>query len=303
MTCALVLPTLNAAATSGPFLEALHRQTMADCELLAVDSASDDGTVECFLSAGFRIHRISRTEFNHGATRQLAVALVPEADIIIFMTQDAVLADPLALQHLISAFDDPLVGAAYGRQLPCRDATPIAAHARIFNYPPFSRVVSRQDIPGLGMKAAFLSNSFAAYRRRALQEVGGFPSDVILGEDTFVSARMLQEGWKIAYCAEARVYHSHNYSMLQEFRRYFDTGVFHAQQRWFLDLLGRADGEGKRFVLSELSFLSETSPRHIFPALLRTMVKLAGYRLGSLSGHFPTRINVLLSMNRSYWRT
>jgi rhamnosyltransferase len=299
---AICLLTLNSAASAGPLLDALAAQSLSGVYCLVIDSSSIDGTVEVFTAAGFHAHSISANAFNHGATRQLAIELLTEAEIIIFMTQDAILADPYALQHLLSAFDDPRVGAAYGRQLPANDATPIAAHARIFNYPSTSRVVSKKNISLLGVKAAFLSNSFAAYRREALQAVGGFPSDVILGEDTYVAAKMLQSGWKIAYCAEARVYHSHNYSMLQEFRRYFDTGVFHAQQRWFLDLLGRAEGEGKRFVLSELTYLSEISPRHIVPALLRTMVKLAGYRLGSLACHFPAGLNALLSMNRAYWR-
>lgn len=42
----------------------------------------------------------------------------------------------------------------------------------------------------------------------------------------FMAARMIQAGYKIAYCAEASVRHSHNYTPKQEFQRYFDTGYF-----------------------------------------------------------------------------
>ncbi len=302
MKCALCLPTLNAAATAHAFLAALNGQSFTGFERLIVDSSSTDGTPELFAAAGFRVHTISRPEFNHGATRQLAVELCPDADIIIFMTQDAILADPLSLQRLADCFDDPSVGAAYGRQLPAEDATPVAFHARLFNYPPISRVVSREDIPQLGVKSAFLSNSFAAYRREALQAVGGFPSEVIFGEDTWVAARMLRAGWKIAYCVEAQVWHSHNYSMGEEFRRYFDIGVFHSRETWFLDALGRAEGEGKKFVAAEIKYLSGTSPWYIPLAIFRTAMKFAGYRLGFLEKNLPAGVKKRLSLNRAFWR-
>ncbi|HBP78237.1 MAG TPA: rhamnosyltransferase, partial [Halomonas sp.] len=72
----------------------------------------------------------------------------------------------------------------------------------------------------------------------------------ILSEDMMAGARLLQQGWKLAYCADACVQHSHNYSLSAEFKRYFDVGVFHHQEQWLLAWLGKAEGEGKRFVLS-----------------------------------------------------
>ncbi|WP_214176209.1 glycosyltransferase family 2 protein [Geomobilimonas luticola] len=301
MKCALCIPTLNAAATAQAFLAALNGQSFAEFERLLVDSSSTDGTPELFAAAGFRVHTIPRTEFNHGATRQLAVDLCPDADIIIFMTQDAILAHSSSLQRLVDAFDDPRVGAAYGRQLPAKGATPVAAHARLFNYPPESHMRGTADIPRWGIKTAFLSNSFAAYRREALRGAGGFPSDAIFGEDTWVAARMLQAGWTIAYCAEAQVRHSHSYSMGEEFRRYFDIGVFHGREEWFLGGLGRAEGEGKKFVVSEFKYLLGTAPWYIPSALFRTVLKFAGYRLGLQEKYLPDWLKRRVSLNRLFW--
>jgi rhamnosyltransferase len=276
-------------------------QTISLDNLIAIDSVSNDLTADFLSCNGFRIHTIPRHTFNHGATRQLAVELSPEADIIIFMTQDAILADSSSLQYLVNVFADPSVGAAYGRQLPAPDATPIAAHARLFNYPAESYVRSEADIPRYGIKTAFLSNSFAAYRRSALLAVGGFPSSVILSEDTMVAAKMLLNGWKVAYCAEATCYHSHNYPPFKEFQRYFDIGVFHAREAWYLQALGGAEGEGKRFVRSELRYLRQHAPALIPAALLRSALKLLGYRLGRLERYLPRRIKLALSMNRGFW--
>ena len=55
-------------------------------------------------------------------------------------------------------------------------------------------------------------------------------------------------GWRTAYVAEAQVYHSHPFTVVQEFRRYFDTGVYHRQEMWLRESFGSPVGEGKRFV-------------------------------------------------------
>ena len=301
MKVVLCLPLLNGESTGSLIIETLKKQLLQNVTVLIIDSESTDRSAEIFTQHDFLYQTIPRKSFNHGATRQLAVELSSAADIIIFMTQDAILADSSSLQHLVNAFADPSVGAAYGRQLPATDATAIAAHARLFNYPAESYVRSEADIPLFGIKTAFLSNSFAAYRRSALLAVGGFPSSVILSEDTMVAAKMLLNGWKVAYCAEATCYHSHNYTPFKEFQRYFDIGVFHAREAWYLQALGGAEGEGKRFVWSELRSLRQHAPALIPAALLRTALKLLGYRLGRLERYLPRWVKPALSMNRGFW--
>lgn len=217
------------------------------------------------------------------------------------MTQDALLTEPDAVQKLMSVFDDPTVACAFGRQLPHSDATPLAAHARLFNYPETSRVVSFADKDRLGLKTCFMSNSFAAYRVADLSAVGGFPSNVILGEDMAVTARLLLEGKRVAYQADACAYHSHNYTPLEDFRRYFDTGVFHAREQWLLDAFGGANGEGLRFVKSEQRYLLENAPWLIPSALLRTVLKLVGYRLGRAEAGLPLALKRRLSMFSGFW--
>jgi len=240
--------------------------------------------------------------FNHGGTRNLSLQHIPPAtDFVVFMTQDALLANMDALQKLVSAFDDPSVACAFGRQLPHEDASTLAAHARIFNYPEASRVVSLADKDRLGLKTCFLSNSFAAYRVQDLLAVGGFPSNVILGEDMAVAARLLLAGKRVAYQADACVYHSHNYTPMEDFRRYFDTGVFHAREQWLLDAFGGASGEGLRFVKSEVRYLLKHAPWLIPSALLQTGLKLAGYRLGRAEGRLPLTLKKRLSMFRGFW--
>ena len=205
------------------------------------------------------------------------------------------------MQRLVAAFADPQVGVAYGRQLPADNATPIAAHARTFNYPPINSLKSSVDIQPLGIKTAFVSNSFAAYRRSALEDVGGFPDRCIVSEDTFVAAKMILAGWKVAYCADAQVYHSHNYTWRQEFQRYFDIGVFHAREPWVRREFGGAEGEGVRFLKSELKYLLREAPHLIPSALVRTVIKYLGFRAGLAERYLPVKLKSRLSMQKAFW--
>ena len=296
----VIIPTLNAAQSWPQFASALLRCVRPE-QVLIVDSESTDDTVALASEAGFTVHSVSRSGFSHGGTRQRAAEMVTDADILIYMTQDAILADTEAIKNLLAVFDDSQVAAAYGRQLPRPMAGAIEAHARHFNYSATPEVRSLESRRRLGIKTIFLSDSLSAYRRSALMEVGGFPEDTIFGEDTITAARLLLAGYKVAYAAEARAYHSHSYTCMQEFRRYFDIGVLHNRERWILDEFGQAHGEGKRFVLSELRYLWKRDALRIPSALMRTGAKLIGYRMGRMEAHFSPEVKRKLSMNPKFW--
>ncbi len=164
-----------------------------------------------------------------------------------------------------------------------------------------SIVKSKADIEKFGIKTVFMSNSFAAYRRSVFEELSGFPEHTILAEDMFMAAKMIQAGYKVAYCAEAVVRHSHNYTPREEFQRYFDTGVFHACSPWIQRDLGGAGGEGFRFVKSEIQFLLKNAPFWIPRALLTTFAKFLGYKLGKHWQSLPLSTCRYFSMYKSYW--
>ena len=53
-------------------------------------------------------------------------------------------------------FDDPLVAAAYARQLAKKTDSAIERFTRNFNYPAESRVKTQADIQALGIKTYFV---------------------------------------------------------------------------------------------------------------------------------------------------
>jgi rhamnosyltransferase len=298
---AVIIPTLNGGEVWLRCLDTLRQQVPQPSHVLIVDSSSTDGTDAVAFEAGFEVLRLAKGTFDHGGTRQVAAERLAGFDVLIYLTQDAVLAAPNVLAQLVAPFTDPRVGTTYGRQLPRLGSSAIEAHARLFNYPPQSNTRTLADKAHMGIKAAFTSNSFAAYRTEALMVVGGFPEELILGEDMVVAARMLQAGWTVAYVAEAQVWHSHGYTLLQEFRRYFDIGVMHQDQAWILRDFGKPEGEGGRFVRSELAYLKGHAPWLLPSAFVRTLAKYLGYKLGQRSPSLPLSIKRKLSMHLGFW--
>lgn len=301
MRCALILPTRNATAYLDRLLPALAAQTLQPDEFLVVDSQSRDDTVQRLRAFGARVEVIESRQFNHGGTRRWASERV-NADVLIYMVQDAV-PRPDAFARLYEAvLTDSRVGMAYGRQLPHPGAGLLAAQARHFNYPAQSRTKRLGDASELGIKTCFCSDAFAAYRKSALATVGGFPQDVIGSEDVHVAARMLLANWTVYYAAEACVEHSHDYRFAEEFRRYFDIGVFYGRERWIHQAFGSAGGEGKRYVAAELSALKKAGALKRLPeVLLRTCLKFLGYRLGHWERHLPRVLKRRISMYSGYW--
>ncbi len=287
MICGLIIPTLDAGEQFRTLLEQLAAQTLTTRKLI-VDSESTDATTRLAKNFGVEVLTIPRKSFNHGATRQFALEHLLKTsslDVIIFLTQDVLLHDNESLAKLVKIFGaDKSVGLSYGRQLPHVNATNEAKFLRAFNYPAESQLRSFDDRKIFGLKTAFASNSFAAYRVDALESVGGFPSHVPLSEDMFVAAKMLLDGRKIFYAADAQVFHSHNYTAAQEFRRYVEIGKFHAQEPWIRETFGSAEGAGKKFVLMKLAALAKKNPLDCFGAIFRDAAKFFGYRIGRLKG-------------------
>jgi rhamnosyltransferase len=300
---AIIIPIFHPDRKFKKLLSQLHKQKNVEFDFYILDSGSKLSDYRGDLSGlNYDIIQIDPTHFNHGGTRQKAAIKCRNYKILIYMTQDAVPANEYTIANLVKAFIDTNVGCAYGRQLPSKNASVLAARARIFNYPAVSTIKQMSDAKKLGIKTSFISDSFAAYRTTALQAIGGFPEDVILGEDTYVASKMILAGWKNAYCADAQVYHSHNYSIWQEFQRYFDTGVFHASQPWIRKSFGTAEGEGKKFILSEIKYLLLHRPWLLPSMIIRDGFKFIGYRMGIAYKSLPVGIKRKCSMMPQYWK-
>ncbi|MFM2484510.1 glycosyltransferase family 2 protein [Celerinatantimonas yamalensis] len=302
MKVIVIVPTRNAGFFWKSWCQSIKQQKGVDISVCNIDSSSKDSTIDVSQIFDFHTKVISPADFNHGGTRNCAFEKWHDnRDVVIFLTQDSLLYTPNSIENLLYLFKDLDVAAVCGRQLPHDDANPLAKHARLFNYPSSTRVMSKSDIEKYGIKTAFVSNSFTAYRASVFKELGGFPEDVILSEDMHLAARIILAGYKVAYAGNACVKHSHNYTPWQEFKRYFDIGVFHATESWIQQEFGGAGGEGKRFIISEFKYLIKNAPLWIPRACITNLCKIIGYKLGKNFKKIPKYLRPKLSMHKAYW--
>ena len=241
------------------------------------------------------VYHLAKEEFDHGGTRDRGVRM-STADLVVCMTQDAMPADETLIEELVKPFDDPEVWAAYARQLPNEDCREVEKYTRSFNYPEQSMVKTKEDLDRLGIKTFFCSNVCAAWRREKYLELGGFVKHTIFNED------MILAGTMIAYCAKAKVIHSHNYSAFQQFHRNFDLAV---SQTMYPEVFGgiRSESEGIKLVKKSLSYCIKIGkPWLMIQVVTQSAGKFLGYKMGQQYRSLPMWLILRCTMSPSFWR-
>ncbi|MBR4581001.1 MAG: glycosyltransferase [Lachnospiraceae bacterium] len=246
------------------------------------------------------VTHISKMEFDHGHTRREGVKK-SEADIFIFMTDDAMPKNSRLIEALVAPILEDKADFSYARQLPRENAGAVEGFTRLFNYPKESRIKSIGDLNTLGIKTYFFSNVCAAYRRDIYDELGGFVDYTLFNEDMLFAAKAIQAGYRIAYVAEAEVIHSHHYTNRQQFHRNFDIGVSQAEHPEVFDAVPSTK-EGKKLVRKTLQYLRAKKKILKIPGFLVTCCyKYAGYKLGKNYERLPEKWVLKLTTNREYW--
>ncbi|MGA3190824.1 MAG: glycosyltransferase [Bryobacteraceae bacterium] len=275
----VIVPTLNGAVRMPKLVGSLLRQTVKDVEVIVIDSESEDRTAGVAAGLGCAVYTIARGRFDHGGARNLGVQKA-SGEILVFLTQDAIPASQDFLARLTGPIDGRLTAAAYARQIPAEGATPLETFARLYNYPPESSMRHLSRIERRTLRTFFFSNSASAVSRNCFEKVGGFPAPVSTNEDMLLCARMLDAGYQVAYAAEAKVIHSHQFSMCELFQRYLRIGAVLTEYRDTLRSDG-SSGEGMDFVRRQISYLRHAGRYEWVPnAIAEAAVKACGYYCG-----------------------
>lgn len=304
MRFSILIPTYNGLRYIRPLFESLASQDARPEEIVVVDSSSKDGTLEAVQGYAGKFNLMTRTipgrEFNHGGTRNLSAGMA-SGEILVFMSQDIVLQGNRCLSSLLGGYREPAIASVYGKQVPYPDHSPVNRYLRHYNYPEREIVRDKANAHQYGIKAYFNSNSFSSYRKDAFEKLGGFDPDIIFGEDTVFTKKLIDSGYKVMYTPDAAVMHSHDYSILETFRRYFDLGVCH--KAIFGDGTGaknRSGGAG--YFGSQLRWLAANGHGAQIPvACMDLVVKGVGYKLGYHHRLVPGGLKGKISMNKAYW--
>ncbi len=301
-TVDLVVPVYKPDEKFDKLMQMLQRQTYHIGKILLMNTEE-----KFFPKRGYEelphveVRHLRKEEFDHGGTRHSAASLL-DGDLILFLTQDAIPQDEYLVERLAVAFEDKQVAAAYARQLPCRDCGILERYTRSFNYPEKSSVKSMEDLQTYGIKTFFCSNVCAMYRRSVYEKLGGFEKHTIFNEDMILAGKIIQDGGRIAYVAEAAVIHSHNYGNIEQLRRNFDLAVSQAEHPEIFGM-AKSESEGIRMVKQSAKYLMEIGkPWMIFKLTANSGFKYIGYCLGKAYRKLPKWLILRLTMNRDYWK-
>lgn len=296
----VIIPTYKPDEKFWKLLERLEKQSYMINKIIVINTdESCIDTVRIAAIENVEIHHIHLEEFDHGTSRNYGISF-SNADIVVFMTQDAVPENKYMIEELIKPFEDEDIYITYGRQLAMPKCAYVEAYTRQFNYPDKDIVKTKESIKSMGIKTYFSSDVCAAYRRDKQIELGGFPR-TIFNEDAIFAAYVIKAGKKVYYTSKARVIHSHNYTYLQQFRRNFDIGVSHKD---FEDVFGsiKSEYEGIKLVKQTMKYLISTGKWFMIPDMfIRSGFKFIGYRIGKRYRQLPKNIVLKCTSNKQYW--
>ena len=301
MSFDIIIPTYRPDTEFAELLRSLALQVVRPNNIFVINTEKKYWNADWESEySNLRVIHIKKSEFDHGGSRNKAAAM-STADVLVFMTQDALPYDKNTIKELVKPIEDNLAEISYCRQTPRDDADLIEQYTRNFNYPGESRIKSSADLANLGIKTFFCTNVCAAYKRDIFVSLGGFPQPVVLNEDSILAARAIEAGYRVSYAAQAMVIHSHNYSGIQQFHRNFDIGASHAL---YPEIFSKypAQGEGTRLVKQTLKFvIDKKKPYLIFKTIHLSGWKFLGYSFGKHFRKLPRGVVKKWSMNSVFW--
>ncbi len=283
MGISVIIPTLNAGIYIEKLLFKIQTQDVKPSEVIIIDSSSKDNTIAIAKEFRAKTIVIPRYAFNHGKTRNMA-AMEATGDILIFMTQDALPLDHTLFRTLTAPLHMSDVAATFGRQIPRSDASPLEIFTRKFSYPDTESIKGLDTIKQYGIKAFRFSNVCSALKKEVFLKIGMFSHDIKSNEDMVIAAKLILNGYRVAYIPKAIVIHSHKYSLLQQFKRYYNIGSSLKHNSWILRH-AQAEKEGIRFVREQVRFVLKRHEYRWIPYIfLESVTKYIGYKIGLIVG-------------------
>ncbi len=242
----VIIPANNSEKTLPACLKALLHQTQPPDEVVIVNNGAGDVTLEFARQAGVKV--IQQAHLGAAAARNLGVQQA-QGDLILFTNPDCEPEDTW-VERMSAPFQDPSVVGTKGVY---RTRQP-GLVARFVQQEYESKYAHMARL----LTIDFIDTYSAAYRRDIFLENEGFdpafPAPSV--EDQEFSFRLARKGYRLVFVPQAIVYHQHNSTLGQYFRRKYSIGYWKAfmlhwlpekafndshtlpSQRWQILLLG-----------------------------------------------------------------
>lgn len=281
MTIEVICPLYNAEKYLENLDKAIKNQKNVNLKKITyVLTRSNDNTEEILKKLSTNYSVIEKSEFSHSLTRE-KVAMKSDADILVSIAQDIDIRNENWLYELVTPIENGEAEACFSRQIAKFDD--IEKYVREKNYPEESYIASKENIEELKLKAFFFSNAASAIKMSVFKALNGYDGkNLPINEDMYLSYKLMVQGYKIKYCANSIIYHSHKFTLKQLYNRYYDTGKFFKENS-YLDKYGtnRSGAELAIYVLKRA--LQDKNGKVLLQYLPNMITRFLGMKLGKYS--------------------
>ena len=282
MNIDIICPLYNAEK----YIEKLHKSFLMQKKVNILNiryilTESNDDTETYLNMNNINYRKITKNQFSHSLVREKE-ALQSKADILVFVTQDVVIEDELWLYQLTKDIQNGECEAAYSRQLSKYDN--IEKYTREKNYPTESYVVSKKDISNRGLRTFFFSDAASAISCKVFKELNGYDGkDLVISEDMYIAYKIIMNNYRIKYCSDSVVFHSHNFTLKEIYKRYYDTGIFFKENK-YLDKFGTNSTGGSMAKYIIKRSIQDKNIKVIIRFLPDMMARFIGMKMGKFKG-------------------
>lgn len=301
MKVSIICPVYNGAKYIKKLNDLLLSQNIKDIEkvdVLYVLTKCSDDSKKILQENKCNYIEIDKEDFSHSKTRAMAAKNV-DGDIIVFISQDIEMVDENWLINLVTPIILNEVSASFSRQICLYNN--IEKYTRENNYPDQSRIVSQSDIQRLGLMTFFYSDASSAVNKDIYYKLNMYDDkDLIINEDMYFAHKLITNGYRIKYCADSKIYHSHKFKLKELYQRYFDTGVFFAQNQ-ILTKYGSNESGLKMIKYIWYKAFKDKNFKVLIESIPNFAARFIGKTLGENYTRLPKSLISWSSSAKGYW--
>lgn len=241
---------------------------------------STDNTESLLNKINATYSKLKKEEFSHSTARE-NIAIKSTSDIVVFITQDIEIRNDDWLEKLVNPIIKNECEASYSRQI--TKYNNIEKYTREKNYSESSFINTKEDIKEKGLKTFFFSDASSAIKTSIFKELNGYDGKkLVISEDMYIAYKIIMNGYRIKYCSDSIVYHSHKFTFKELYKRYYDTGIFFKENS-YLDKYGTNKAGGSLAIYILKRAIQERNIKALLEFLPNMLARFLGMKIGKRS--------------------
>lgn len=278
MNIEVICPLYNAEKYILDLDANIKKQKNVDLKKISyVLTESSDNTENLLKNINATYSKLKKKDFSHSTARE-NVAMKSEADILVFISQDIEIKNEDWLEKLVKPIVDNESEASYSRQV--TKYNNIEKYTREKNYPDTSFINTKENLKEKGLKTFFFSDASSAIKTSIFKELNGYDGKrLVINEDMYIAYKIIMKGYRIKYCSDSIVYHSHKFTFKELYKRYYDTGVFFKENS-YIDEFGTNKAGGSLAIYILKRAIQERNIKALLEFLPNMLARFIGMKMG-----------------------